>query len=82
MLKITGAEIDNDSFTKWDESNNIFNQITIEDLNNAQKEVKEKMYERAIEKGILDIAKSNAETVISEMLLSPSGEYDVKIEWQ
>lgn len=80
-VEITGAEIDNDSFKKLDESNNIFNPISVEDLNEAQKELKEKMIERAIEKGVLDMAKSNAETVISGMLASPTDEYDIKIEW-
>lgn len=45
-------------------------------------ELKEKMIDRAIEKGVLDIAKSNAETVISGMLESSAGDYDIKIEWQ
>ena len=81
-VEITGAEIDNDSFRKLDESNNIFNPITIEDLNDAQKDLKEKMSDQAVEKGVLDIARINAETIISGMLASPTGEYDVKIEWQ
>lgn len=81
-VEITGVEIDNDSFKKLDESNNIFNPISIEDLNDAQKDLKEKMYDQAVEKGVLDIARSNAETIISGMLASPNGEYDVKIEWQ
>ena len=81
-VEITGAEIDNDSFRKLDESNNIFNPITIEDLNDAQKDLKEKMSDQAVEKGVLDIARINAETIISGILASPTGEYDVKIEWQ
>lgn len=81
-VEITGVEIDNDSFEKIDESNNIFNPITIEDLNDAQKDLKEKMYEQAIEKGVLDVARSNAELIISGMIENSDGEYDVKIEWQ
>ena len=81
-VEITGADIDNDSFQKLDESNNIFNPISVEDLNDAQKELKDKMIGRAVEKGVLDIAKSNAETVLGGMLASPTGEYEVKIEWQ
>ena len=54
----------------------------MEDLNDAQKELKDKMIDRAVEKGVLDIAKSNAETVLGGMLASPTGEYEVKIEWQ
>lgn len=42
-VEITGIEIDNDSFEKLDESNNIFNPITVEDLNKAQKNLKEEM---------------------------------------
>lgn len=81
-VEITGAEIDNDSFALIDESNNIFNPISIEDLNSAQKELKEKMIEDAKEKGILDMARSNAEMIISAMLESPNGAYKVRIEWQ
>lgn len=81
-IEITSAEIDNDSFEKLDESNNIFNPITIEDLNEAQKDLKEKMIDQAINKGILDSAKENAEIVIGEMLKSVNDDYEVVIEWQ
>lgn len=81
-VEITGAEIDNDSFVKLDESNNIFNPISVEDLNEAQKDLKEEMYERAEEKGILDMARENAEVLISGMLESPDGDYQIVIEWE
>lgn len=81
-VEITGADIDNDSFEKLDESNNIFNPISVEDLNEAQKDLKAKMYERAIDKGVLDLAKSNAEAVLTGMLQSTDGEYEIKIQWQ
>lgn len=81
-VEITGIEIDNDSFVKIDESNNIFNPISVEDLNEAQKDLKEKMRESAIEKGLLDIAKSNAETLISGMMASSSGDCEIIIEWE
>ena len=81
-MEITDITIDNDSFKIMDESNNIFNSISIGDLNDAQKELKKKMKESAVEKGVLDIAKNNAETLLSEMLKSPTGDYDVKVEWK
>lgn len=81
-VEITGIEIDNDSFEKLDESNNIFNPITLDDMNKAQKDLKEKMYQRALEKGILDIAKSNAEEVLEGMLSGANDDYDIKFEWQ
>ena len=81
-VEITSAEIDNDSFKLLDVSNNIFNPISVEDVNNAQRELKKEMEERAVEKGVLDLAKNNAEELIAEMLKSPIGAYDIKIEWQ
>ena len=60
----------------------IFNPITVEDLNKAQKNLKEEMYQRALEKGILDMAKSNAEEVLKGMLSGANGDYDIKFEWQ
>lgn len=81
-IEITDITIDNDSFKIMDESNNIFNSISIGDLNDAQKELKKKMKESAVEKGVLDIAKNNAETLLSEMLKSSTGDYDVKVEWK
>ena len=47
-----------------DESNNIFNSISIGDLNDAQKELKKKMKESAVEKGVLDIAKNIFENTV------------------
>ena len=81
-IEITDITIDNDSFKIMDESNNIFNSISIGDLNDAQKELKKKIKESAVEKGVLDIAKNNAETLLSEMLKSSTGDYDVKVEWK
>lgn len=65
-----------------DESNNLFNPINIEDLNNAQKDLKEKVIEQSKKKGVLKVAKNNAETLITGMLSSANGDYKIKIEWK
>ena len=70
------------SFKKLDESNNLFNPINIEDLNNAQKDLKEKVIEQSKKKGVLKVAKNNAETLITGMLSSVNGDYKIKIEWK
>lgn len=82
QVEITEVKIDNDSFMQLDESNNIFNPITAEDVNKAQKDLKEKMRRKAEEKGILDIAKSNAEALISGMVKNVDRDSDIKIEWK
>lgn len=81
-VEITGIEIDNDSFEVFDESTNIFNPISLEDLNNTQKALKEKIQEQAVEKGVLDLARENAEEILIGMLSSANGEYEVQIEWE
>ena len=56
--------------------------IAIARSEKPKKELKKKMKESAVEKGVLDIAKNNAETLLSEMLKSSTGDYDVKVEWK
>lgn len=65
-----------------DEANNIFNPINIEDLNNAQTELKEEIIEQSKKKGVLKVAKNNAETLITGILSSTNGDYKIKIEWK
>lgn len=81
-VEITAVEIDNNSFKKLDQSNNIFNPITIDDLNDAQKELKSKMENRAIEKGILEMAQNNAEEILEGILKGANDDFELKIEWQ
>lgn len=82
-VEITGVSIDNDSFKKLDETNNVFNPINIEDLNKAQKDLKEKVIVQAKKKGVLKVAKNNAATLITGMLSSGKNNgYKIKIEWK
>ena len=81
-VEITGSDLDNKSFKLIDESNNIFNPINTEDINSAQQELKDTMIKKAKEKGILKVAKTNAEAVIKAMLGSADGEYEIKVEWK
>ncbi|MEE1411530.1 MAG: DUF4230 domain-containing protein [Bulleidia sp.] len=81
-VEITGVEIDNDSFQRYDESDNAFNPVTSDYINEAQQDLKDSVEERAIEKGLLDLAKTNAEKILKELLGSPDGEYTVEIQWK
>lgn len=78
-VEITGIEIDNDSFEVLEQNNNLFNPIQLEDLNEAQKVLKEEMKKCAIEKGVLDLAKSNAETILSSIL---SDYPNISFQWK
>lgn len=81
-VEITSRELDNDSFEVLDESNNIFNPIVVEDLNEIQSGMKDKMEQSAIEMGIYDIARENAEMILMEMFASADGRYEVEIVWK
>ena len=81
-VEITGVEIDNDSFQKYDETDNVFNRITVDFVNDAQQDLNEQICESAIEKGVLDVAEKNAEKILKELLESPDGEYTVEIQWK
>ena len=40
------------------------------------------MINQAIDKGILEAAKENAEEIVGGMLKSTNGDYEIVIEWQ
>ncbi len=79
-VEITAKELDQDSLEVIDDSRNIFNQNSIADFNQAQKEEEEDMEQRAVERGIVD--RANAKAVIGGMLKSPANAYDLVIRWQ
>lgn len=68
--KILSHETDENSVEIFDENNNIFNPITLEDYNSFFAESKLEMEQRALDNGLLDEAIENAKNVISQILIS------------
>ena len=62
--KILSNEIDLESFKVYHEEESIYNQITLEDNNEAMAELKQKAEQDAIDSGLLDNARSNAEIIL------------------
>lgn len=81
--RILSNEIDLNSFEKFDESNSIFNPINIESYNQSLIEMKTKAESQAVENGILEAAKSNAEVLIQSMFKNVNGaeEYSIQFIW-
>lgn len=81
--RILSNEIDLNSFEKFDENNSIFNPINVENYNQSLIEMKTKAETQAIENGILDAAKSNAEVLIQSMFKNVDGaeEYKLQFNW-
>ena len=66
--KFLSHEIDEDSIQVLDESNGLFNPITIEDYVGFSSEQKEGMEQRAIDSGLLKEASENAYTMVDAFL--------------
>lgn len=68
--KILSHETDQDSVEVFDESNNIFNPITLDDYSSFFAESKMDMEQHALDNGILDEAIENAKSIIAQILNS------------
>lgn len=77
--KILSHEIDETSIEVFDETHNIFNQISITDYNQFAIDQKESMEEKVIEKGLIEEAQDKAESTIKTFIQSSndlSDEYE------
>ena len=72
--KILSSEIDLDSFKVYHEQESIYNQIALEENNEALAKLKETAEKDAIENGLLENARSNAETILTRFF---GNEYDL-----
>ena len=80
--KILSSEIDESSFQLYDEKNSIFNPIGVGDVNDTVVNLKSNAEKKALEKGLLDRADKNAESLIRGFVKGSYGlkGYTVKVE--
>ncbi len=79
--EITNKSLNTDNINNTEQTKNFFNQITIEDFNNAQESLKKTMVHQAIVNGILDKAQENAEQVLKDLLKDITEGYEMSFEW-
>lgn len=72
--KVLSNELDMDSFKVYHEEESIFSKITLEENNHAVKKMKLNAQENAIANGLLENARSNAETMLTGFF---ADEYDL-----
>lgn len=72
--KVLSNELDRDSFKVYHEEESIFSKITLEENNDAVKKMKLNAQENAIANGLLENARSNAETMLTGFF---ADEYDL-----
>ena len=75
-VTITSNEIDQNSLEIYDEKQSIFTRLSISDINMSQIELKNEAELKAVEQGIMDNARTNAELLITGFL---SGQYDPEV---
>lgn len=75
---ILSHEIDEDSIEIFDETANIFNQISISDYNNFSNDQKKKMEESVKSKGLIEEAQKKAEKAIRTLLVTSN---DLDDDW-
>lgn len=63
-VTITGFEIDTDSFTLYDESISIINNISVESMADTISEIELDEREKAVDKGLLETAEKNAKLLV------------------
>lgn len=80
--KILSSEIDENSFKLYDEKKSIFNPLSVSDVNDTIKDLKEKAEADAIKKGVLKRADKNAVNLIKQFLKSTYevSDYTIKVE--
>ena len=79
-VEIISSEIDQDSFKLYDEKNNIFNQYSVSDVASSLKDLKTSEEERAVEKGLFNRAKENAQSLVENFMKGSYNVEDYEIE--
>ena len=67
-IRILSVEIQEDSFRLYNDGTNLFTSLKMEDVNESLTELKQNARETAIQNGILENARDNAETLIRSFL--------------
>lgn len=74
-VEILSLEVYEDSLEVYDESKNIFTPLSISSFNQSLTDLKEEVRQRAVDNGLLESAKTNAETLIKGFI---AGMLDIK----
>lgn len=73
--RILSSEMKQDSFQVYHEEESIFRQIRLEEINDGFEDMQKQAEKDAVSNGLLENAKSNAETILKEFFAK---EYDLK----
>ena len=79
--EIYNVSVDPESFTLYSEKEGVGNRVSVTDFNRSLTELEKNARNKALEKGVLDKAEANAETVVKNFIagLTENIGYDVEI---
>jgi len=75
-FRILSTEIDEDSFKIYNDGTNLFTTLRVEDVNRSNAELKNEAKQTALNNGILENARANAEALVKGYL---AGMYDLSV---
>ncbi len=78
---ILSVDIDPESFVLYDEKQGLGNRISVSDFNQSLIELEQSAEEKAIDRGVLERAAENAQTVIKNFIVSLLGETDYTLRF-
>lgn len=86
-VEVLSSQIFPESIETYDQSLNPFNQITVQDVANFQRQLQEKGTTEAIEGGLLERAQNRVNDILTAhvdtiLRSSGNGDYKVVVEWQ
>jgi hypothetical protein len=79
--EIRYIDIDYDSFQMYSEKEGLWNSMSMEDYNDSLVEFEDLARENAINKGVLEKADENAQTIIENFVMGMIEDSDYTIEW-
>ena len=81
-IEITNMSIDSKSISNTSETANIFNQLSIQDFNNAYKQMEAKLKEDALKSEIIQKAQESAEKTLTVLFGDVVNGYKVEFVWE
>ena len=81
-IEISNISINSKSITNTSETSNIFNQLTVEDFNNAYAQMEKKLRADAMKSDIISKAQRNAEKILTVLFGDVVDGYRLEFVWK
>ena len=78
---VLSVDIDPESFVLYDEKQGLGNRISVTDFNQSLIELEQNAEEKAVDRGVLERAAENAQTIIKNFIVSLLGETDYTLRF-